>query len=344
MYASGRSSLILCTLVFSACGSSPSATEAELLHDPSQALADALAPQECGRITTLRRGINGTSLQGTAMAAGAVSRITIGCADVSEVHLEGSLLVGKLGGRILRGTDLVGATMTTTDPSGTSSLAVIAGVESDPQDETGSTHFYRLRGRDPVSGEVVDLCAPDQEGQRRAIPVPGRWSASGAREPGVDSITFGCTSAAIGKCVRLGYRPWQSRGGVSLVDAHRACTRMLRFDYCGDGQAHTESGTEIDLYDRIGINQKGFDPLFLFDAAWTPDGAYCIERQRWLRLSVPDLLSLKTLLPSGCLSQFELTVESSPVDPLDLCAVRRRGASPSAVLIDSRSPLSITLR
>ena len=345
MYALGRSSLILCTLVLSACGTSPSTMGAELLPDPSQAIADALSPQDCGRIMTLRRGINGTSLHGAGMGSGAVSRITLGCADVGEIHLEGSLLVGKLDGRTLRGADFVGATVTTTDASGTSSLAVIAGVESDPQDATGSTNLYRLRGRDPVSGELVDLCAPDHEGQRRAIAVPGRWSASGAREPGVDSVTFGCTSAAIGKCVRLGYRPWQLRNGASLVDAHQACTRMLRFDYCGDGSAHTEEGTEIDVYDRIGINQKGLDPLFLFDAAWTPDGAYCIERQRWLRLSLPDVLTLKTLLPAECLSQFELTVaESSPIDPLDLCAVRRRAFSRSAVLLDSRSPAGIILR
>jgi hypothetical protein len=288
--------------------------------------------------------MNGTSLQGAAMAPGSVSRITLGCADVRDLRLEGSALVGTLAGRTVRGADFIGATVTTSDPSGASSLLVIAAIESDPADATGSTSLYRLRGRDPVSGELVDLCAPDQDGIRRAIPVAGRWTTSGAQKDGVGSITFGCTSAAIGKCVRLGYRPWQSRDGVSLAAHHQACTRMLRFDYCGDGTAHTEDGTEIEFYDRIGISQKGFDPLLLFDAAWTPDGAYCIERQRWLRLSLPDVLTLKTLLPASCLAQFELTIaESSPIDPLDLCAVRRKGSAPSTVLLDSRSAVSIKL-
>lgn len=345
MYASGWFALTACSLVFSACGSFPSGMEAELMPGPAQTAIEQLAPETCGRLTTLRRSMNGTSLQGAAMEPGVVSRITIGCTDVGDLHLEGSELVGTLGGKTVRGAELVGATITTTDPLGVSSLAVIAAVERDPKDTTRSTSLYRLRGRDPVSGALVDLCAPDPDGIRGAVAVAGRWNASGARETGVSSITLGCTSAALGKCARLGYRPWLSSNGASLADAHQACTRMLRFDYCGDGNAHTQDGTEIDFYDRIGINQKDPDPLLLFDAAWTPDGAYCIERQRWLRLSVPDQITLKTLLPPSCISQFEPTVaESSPVDRLDLCAVRRKGFSSSAVLMDSRSAVGIILR
>lgn len=307
---------------------------------------EALMPEVCGqRLMTLRRSMNGTSLQGVSIAPGSVSRITLGCEDVGNLHLEGSQVVGTLAGRTLRGADFVGATVTSTDPTGTTALAVIAAVEIDPQDQSGTTSLYRLRGQDPVSGEIVDLCAPDQDGLRRAIPVAGRWSASGSRDSGAGYITFGCTSAAIGKCVRLGYRPWQSRNGVSLSDAHQACTRMLRFDYCGDGTAHTENGTAIDFYDGMGINQKDPDPLLLFDAAWTPDGAYCIERQRWLRLSVPDVITLKTLLPSACISQFEpVLAEFSPIDLLDVCAFRKRGSSRNTVLIDSRSSANIILR
>jgi hypothetical protein len=191
---------------------------------------------------------------------------------------------------------------------------------------------------------LIDLCAPDADGLKRAIPLAGSWDSTGAHKVVAREFTFGCTSAAVGKCVRMGYRPWQSRNGVSLADYHQSCTRMVRFDYCGDGASHTAEGTEIDAYDRLGINTRDNNLLFLFDGAWTPNGAYCIERQRWLRLSLQDILTLKTLLPSECLAKFDLAVlEASPVDPLDVCTVRRRDLSPSMVTMDNRSGLNISL-
>lgn len=304
-----------------------------------------MAPEVCGsQLTTLRRGVNGQALQGMGTTTGAVSSVTRRCGEVADLHLEGTALVGTLGGVQLRGRDFIGTTVTQVDTRGNTSTAVIAGVETDPRDTSGETLLYTLRTKDPATGQLTDLCAPDADGLRRAIPVPGTWDASGAHQSSSKQFTFGCTSAAIGKCVRLGYRPWQSYQGTALEDYHQACTRMLRFDYCGNGGPHTADGTEIDVYDRLGINVQDNSALMLFDAAWTPDGAYCIERQRWLRLSLQDLLTLQTLLPSDCLSKFELTIESSPIALFDFCEVRRRDLSRSQVKMDNRSGINATLR
>lgn len=281
------------------------------------------------------------------MTAATVTRITKGCSEVADLRLEGTTLIGyRAGGIEMRGADFIGATVTQTDVGGSTSLAVIAGVEADPRDPSGETFLYSLRGQDPSSADMkmIDLCAPDADGLQRAIPLSGKWDATGAHIASSTEFTFGCTSAAVGKCVRLGYRPWQSRNGTSLADFHQSCTRMVRFDYCGDGVSHTQEGTEIDAYDRLGVNTRDNNILSLFDGAWTPNGAYCIERQRWLRLSLQDVLTLKTLLPVECLNRFELTLlETSPVDPLDICAVRRKDLSRAAVTMDNRSGLNVTL-
>jgi hypothetical protein len=306
---------------------------------------EPMAPEVCGtQLTTLRRGVNGQALQGMGATTGAVTTVTRQCSEVAGLHLEGTALVGTLGGVQLRGKDFIGTTVTQVDTRGVTSTAVIAGVETDPRDPTGETLLYTLRTKDPVTGQLTELCTPDADGLRRAIPVPGTWDASGTHQSSTSQFTFGCTSAAIGKCVRLGYRPWQSYNGSSLEDYHQACTRMLRFDYCGNGGVHTADGTEIDVYDLLGINVQENSALMLFDAAWTPDGAYCVERQRWLRLSLLDLLTLQTLLPADCLSKFELTVESSPVAPFDFCEVRRRDLHRSQVKMDNRSSLNVSLR
>lgn len=64
---------------------------------------------------------------------------------------------------------------------------------------------------------------------------------------------------------------------------------MARADYCGDGRGHTANETSIDMYDRSGVQiptppsraSTGSRPM-VFEAAWGPDGAYCLARTRYL--------------------------------------------------------------
>lgn len=306
--------------------------------------SDTVLPEQCGQqLTSLRRSMNGRTLQGTSMTSTTVTAATKGCVEIKSLHLEGTALVGTMDGQSLRGADFVGTTVTQVDSAGAQLAAVIAAVEVDARDASGETLLYTLKALH--DGQLVELCAPDLDGKRRAIPVPGTWDGSGAHQSSATQFTFGCTSAAIGKCVRLGYRPWTTHRGVSLAGYHQACTRMIRFDYCGDGGVHTEEGTEIDVYDPLPLNTKDPSLLLTFDAAWSEAGAYCIERQRWIRLSTVDGLTLQALLPSACLSRFELAaLEASPVDPLDLCSVRSKSIPRDSVKLDNRSGVNILLR
>lgn len=97
--------------------------------------------------------------------------------------------------------------------------------------------------------------------------------------PGIFAIT--CTAGAQGKCVRLGYRPWE-RGpdGHSLRGLYNACIRMVRADYGGDGQGTTRDGTVIDPYDDWRIQTADMVEGQDLEAAWVPDGAVCVRHVR----------------------------------------------------------------
>jgi hypothetical protein len=55
---------------------------------------------------------------------------------------------------------------------------------------------------------------------------------------------------------------------------------MIRADYCGDGQPHTQDGTEIDVADGIGLESR-VSASYGFEAEWDPFGAPCISQLRY---------------------------------------------------------------
>jgi hypothetical protein len=52
--------------------------------------------------------------------------------------------------------------------------------------------------------------------------------------------------------VRFGYHPGEIRpDGRSLRDYYDACVKMVRADYCGDGQGWTGTGMPVDVSDNL---------------------------------------------------------------------------------------------
>jgi hypothetical protein len=128
-------------------------------------------------------------------------------------------------------------------------------------------------------------------------------------------FTFACRDSSMTKCAeRLGYKPWKtittyvpdtdpdyppaaipiSLGGDPtnqyLNDYHQACVRMLRADYCGDGVAHTITGTQVDVFDcakgqdASGTGCTGVQnssTSWGLEAEWGADGAKCVSSARW---------------------------------------------------------------
>lgn len=289
------------------------------------------------------RSWQGRSWQGTGTAVSTVAGIRIGGAPVTELALSGTVITGLLDGQPVAGTDFLGAVVTQTDVDGTRFESTITSVEVDAQDPTGELLLYTLTATNPDTGAVENLCAPDPFGGRAAIPVYGSWDATGAHATSGSQFMFGCTSGVVSKCIRWGYKPWKTVNGISLADYHQSCTRMARADYCGDGVSHTVDGTLIDLYDDLGIQVKSAFELgspLVFDAAWTTEGAWCMAKDRWLKLSTLPTVTLACKLKFLSLSPL---LAASPVEASDLCLVKRSDVPRSSVHLDNRSGLNISL-
>jgi hypothetical protein len=163
------------------------------------------------------------------------------------------------------------------DIGGKDALVTIARVEVDRQSTKGRVVLHHLF----VGGE--ELCAPDADGRSAGFPVPD----------GSGGYQLTCTSGAVGKCVRWGYRSWEERpGGPPLRDLHKACVLMTRADYGGDGTTTTRDGTRISFCDRFGINGCHGGGPGRFEAAWGPERAICVARPR-----IAETVSLEQLAP-----------------------------------------------
>lgn len=202
--------------------------------------------------------------------------------------VEGSAFVLKLAdGRELRGAELAGATVYLEMGMNEATALKLAAIVADAKYPDILHHdFQVMDGR----GGWKPACEPDANGGRWGFPVvlpeghPGREY----------SITITCSSGAVGKCATFGYRPWaRAARGENPVELHAACVRMVRADYCGDGQPYTKVGTTIDTYDDYGIQTRGLanDASYMFEAGWTERGAVCVHHTRWA-----ELLSREQLL------------------------------------------------
>jgi hypothetical protein len=241
--------------------------------------------------------VNGFTVNGTAASAsttGSGSRVndlsavrfaslTLNGVSLSRSWLNQSTLEASRRGTQYSGAQLVGATLEGRLLDGTALPLRIEDVAS----EDGVTLYSIAVVAD--SG-LWPLCGTSNGSPVPAIAVQGYWDRTATYVDDGSYFTFGCINAAVGKCVRWGYRPWASasecRSGQcknrALSDWHRACVRMVRADYCGDGVSHTRSGTRINVYDQLGIQQSA-NPGWVLESEWRPDGAQCVNHTRWVR-------------------------------------------------------------
>ncbi|MEM1254809.1 MAG: ADYC domain-containing protein [Cyanobacteria bacterium P01_H01_bin.21] len=173
----------------------------------------------------------------------------------------------------------VGSLVTTTTTQGITLNIKILAAEPIVTESGYESVLYSLAYQDEHQ-QWQPLCKPTQDGDLRALALPGQWNAIGDYVDN-EEITFACTSGVIGKCALWGYHPQQTEQGYSLQPFHQACTRMARADYCGDGVSHTQNGTAIDIYDRLSIQLATADSGMAFEAAWGTEGAVTIHRTRW---------------------------------------------------------------
>lgn len=188
------------------------------------------------------------------------------------------------GGHVLADNEMIGVILTVRDEANAWRKVRIDEIMADPRDP--EITLYDLSVQDPQTNAWGPLCGPGPDGLARAMPLAGVWTADGRHEAGTGAFNVTCTSGAIGKCVRFGYKPWLS----DLWDYHQSCVRMLRGDYCGDGQAFTKNGMLVNIGDRREIQRLDDSASLVFEAGWGPAGALCVHHPR-----VPESTTLAAL-------------------------------------------------
>lgn len=261
------------------------------------------------------RDLNGVALNGSVLDGRIVERVSLLSAErdgelLSAVWLDGSRLTGldADGHRIKKG-GFVGVTFEATLDDGSLLGLYVAVEEQHPDKVHKDVYGYEVRYE--ADGGWLPLCGTDDTGEPvLAIPLEGRWSyeqgvpGAGAHIDDPDALTFACEGYVLAKCVTAGYKPWRrvltcERGQgcdkTSLARHHQACTRALRADYFGDGQAHTTDGTAVNLYDGIGV-RTDLDP-WPTEAAWDEHGALCVTADH--RSSDPQLIDEESFTADG---------------------------------------------
>lgn len=234
------------------------------------------------------RQINGTLLNGRHVSGRQVQGIFEN--NVLNNEIISLAYVDSAMGITYRGPDLVGTEVTGLRTDGSTRQLRFAGY--DPTTLPG-TNLYLVKYVD--SGESV--CG-DLDGQPIwAAILPQEFDETTGNEFASDlnKYTFSCRFGAIQKCQEIGYLKngtgREMKNGINKVrklnDYHTACVRMLRADYCGDGNAHTFAGDNVDYYDHL-VGGNGAETGttgqdgFYFESEWDSDGAHCLNITRWM--------------------------------------------------------------
>lgn len=220
----------------------------------------------------------------------AVALQSAAAVEPRSVEVEGTQFkVTLTDGHVLRSSELVGATLTVATSSGPLRLRIDT-VERDPDAKNPPVWLHSFSTEAP-DGSFHNLCEAGPDGRRQGFPLAFRPRPGGALEPAEPgSFELVCTGRARGKCVRFGYLPWTSD---AMREVYNACVRVVRADYCGEGEGTTRTGTLIDHYDAVDIEEPGHDPRFEFEAGWTASGAVCVRHVR-----IKENISLERLAAS----------------------------------------------
>jgi hypothetical protein len=243
--------------------------------------------------------INGMSING----------MSINGMSINGMSINGSQLTGvRADGQPLSGSQLVGASLTARLSTGS---IVPVRVDSAVKLAASNSDVWAYGVSYNAGSGWAPLCGTSAGAPVLAVPLAGTWdlgvgATGGSWSASSDSFTFACRGAALAKCVELGYKPWKSAAGVSLRNHHQSCTRMLRADYCGNGQPGTINGWSVNLYDNLGLQKDTENgDEWVFEAQWSPSGAVCVDEYRLLELVVSGDV------PTCALDKLNASCESS---------------------------------
>lgn len=206
--------------------------------------------------------------------------------SVTSGAVKDGILEAKVGTTVYRGADLVGSrwqlTLYNADTDGDGDHDADDEPEvpveiwiSSVQQISAKEARYVFETYD-ADDNVVPVCSADAAGNHTMVPIKDVTvnEVTGTMAKRSNTLYLACTSGAIGKAVVWGYRPWERTLGEFEV-----ATRMVRADYCFDGQSYTQTGTSLQVHDKYKINTFLYpeDPT---EAVWTRSGVRCLNAPR----------------------------------------------------------------
>jgi hypothetical protein len=234
-----------------------------------------------------------TEQHATSTNGVSINGVSINGVSINGVSINGSQLQGTSAqtGQPVTGAGMVGAQLTGTMSNGG---AVKLRVDNAATLPAPNTDVWAYGVSFQVDGGAWKPLCGSATLPTKAVVIKGKWSLTvGAGQGGwIDdpaSFTFACRGASIAKCVELGYKPWKTVGTTLLRNHHTACVRMLRGDYCGTGQAWTQDGNQVNVYDALGIQADTMP--WVADAHWKSTGASCIRSTRILPGTPPSCVN-----------------------------------------------------
>ena len=254
-------------------------------HADDEGLGESSAAVVAGNGLTY----NGLTYNGLTYNGLTYNGLTYNGLTYNGVELGGTQLSGlRLDGALVTGIGFVGSSLTAILSDSTPITLHIDAIEASADPEV---YLYTLSYPDGSN-----VCGQNLIGQNiKAIPLTGRWDystgnpTSGAHIDDPSMFTLACVGSTLAKCVQLGYKPWKTveeysgaqHHPISGAALHQACVWMIRADYCGDGTAHTQTGTPINLWDNFQIQKPGKGAkAWTKDAEWSAEGAECIANLR----------------------------------------------------------------
>lgn len=91
-------------------------------------------------------------------------------------------------------------------------------------------------------------------------------------------VYIACVSGAVGKATTWKFRPYDPQIGAEYFTG---IVRLVRADYCGDGDSWTTVGNALQLADKWGYSGFAGTPGPT-EALWTANGAACLGTPRWV--------------------------------------------------------------
>ena len=261
-------------------------------------LAGGCAPHEpLGNLTQSSVVSNGFTLNGFTLNGFTLNGFTLNGFTLNGFTLNGTLFSAATSeGPSVAGTDLIGAQaqLSMLPPGQAQALDYTLRFDNiylDTSRPEGDVYLYDISVAQSGSSTWSSLCTDSAGAPVPAIPIRNYWDTqTGARIDNPNVVTFACASGALGKCVRLGYRPWaqatrcikdkESCSTISLGEYHQACTRMIRADYCGNGTSYTLNGTQIEVYDQLSPAVQSNTMNWSIEGQWNPGGAFCLGDAR----------------------------------------------------------------